>query len=171
MDFLKKSVAAVASLALAAFVVFAPLPVLAQVANPAPAASLSMDGAPVNTIPPDVICAGPAASQIQDCSLVTGMAYASGGCTTTPAFIGSPNGFKLTNGASGCSGNTMVLTMPAAVHGWHCNVSDVTSPTTTMVEESANSVTSVTVTNYTRSTGAVLTWVASDVLVGDCSAF
>ena len=111
------------------------------------------------------------ASSIQDASNVTAPVYASGGCTTTPAFgAGSiPYSWTLTNGASGCSGNTITLTLPAAAHKWVCTAHDVTSPTTTVVEQSAaGSTTSVVFTNYTRTTGAVLTWVASDVIIGSC---
>lgn len=173
MDFLKKSIAGVASLAFAAAMVFAPLPALAQLANPQPAASLSQDGVPVNIQPGNHICGGPTASQVQDCVLGLAVAYTSGGCTTTPALIGGPDAFQVTNGASGCSGSTMVLTMPyTAAHKWVCgSFTDTTSPTTTEVEQSAATATTVTVTNYTRTTGAVLTWVASDVIIGSCNAF
>lgn len=147
-------------------------PAYAQLANPQPAYSLGQDGVPVDTTNPDVMCAGPTSSQIQDCKLVTPPVYASGGCTTTPVILGPPKAFKLTNGASGCAGSTLTLTLPAARNGWACHAHDITSPTTTYVEESSNpSVTSVVFTNYTRTTGVVLTWVASDVLLIDCDPF
>lgn len=146
------------------------LPASAQLTNPQPAYSLGQDGVPVDTTNPDVMCAGPTSSQIQDCKLVTPPVYASGGCTTTPAIVGSPKAFKLTNGASGCSGSTMVLTLPTARNGWVCHFHDTTTATT-YDEETTFTVTSVTLTNYTRTTGVALTWVASDVIVGDCDPF
>lgn len=138
--------------------------------NPAPALPISVNGIPVAMTAQDLfVSAG--GSQLQDESKAVSPLYASGGCTTTPVIAGSPWAFTLTNGASGCSGNTIVLTLPAAGNNgkWVCDAYDITSPTTTYLSQSAAaSTTSVTFTNYTRSTGAVLTWVASDVILAKC---
>ena len=165
--FNKFRAALLGGLALAGMAVVA----VAQIASPFPYFGMVMDGQPVTSVPFNQMVAGPAASQLQDQSKVAAPAYASGGCTTTPAITGSAYLWTLTNGASGCSGSTLTLTMPAAATKWVCTVHDVTSPTTTVVEQSAAaSTTSVVLTNYTRTTGAVLTWVASDVLIGECHA-
>lgn len=124
------------------------------------------------TVASETITYSGSINSIQDASYLASPIYASGGCTTTPAIAGNPKAFTFTNGATGCSGNTLTLTMPAAAHKWVCNAHDVTSPTTTMVEQSAaGSTTSVVFTNYTRTTGAVLTWVASDVIIFACNAY
>lgn len=153
--------------AMAACLAMAPFAAFAQTVPNAP---ISANGVPIDTTAPDHICAV-GSSSIGDCKNTTGLAYASGGCTTTPVIVGSPDAFRLTNGASGCAGSTMVLTLPAARTGWVCDFHDITNPTTTYDEQSADTTTSVTVTNYTRTTGVVLTWVASDVLKGKCSPF
>lgn len=141
--------------------------------NPAPQFSMAQDGIPVATTANDLMVAGPNASQLQDESKATAPVYASGGCTTTPVIAGSPFAFTFTNGASGCSGNVLVFTMPTAGNNgkWICDAYDITSPTTTYESQSAAaSATSVQLTNYTRTTGAVLTWVASDVILVKCNS-
>ena len=140
----------------------------------AASAVLSMDqnGAPVTTTANDLMVSA-GNSQLQDEQSATIPVYASGGCTTTPTITGSPWAFTLTNGATGCSGNTITLTLPAAGNNgkWVCDAHDITSPTTTMVEQSAAaSGTSVVFTNYTRTTGVVLTWVGSDVILVKCAS-
>lgn len=140
--------------------------------NPAPQFSMAQNGIPVASTANDLMVAGPSASQLQDESKVTTPAYASGGCTTTPATTGSPYAWTLTNGASGCGSNsTITLTFPTAGNNgsWVCSAYDSTAPTTTMVEQSnAVSTTSVVLTNYTRTTGVVLAMVASHVIIGHC---
>ena len=135
-------------------------------------APLSIDGQPFTTTANDlVISAG--SSSVQDENNVTAPVYASGGCTTTPVITGSPYAFTFTQGASGCSGSTLTLSLPTAGYNtkWVCDAHDITSPTTTMVEQSAAaSATSVQFTNYTRTTGVALTWVASDVILVKCSS-
>ena len=121
-----------------------------------------------NTANDLIIGAGP--GLVQDENQATAPAYASGGCTTTPAVAGSPYAFVVTQGASGCAGSTMVFTLPTPGNAgkWVCDAHDITNPTTTIVEESGAAGTSITFTNYTRTTGAALTWVASDVIVVKC---
>lgn len=132
--------------------------------------SVSNNGVALSTTANDLMVSA-GTSQIQDESKVTAPVYASGGCTTTPVIAGSPYAFVYTQGATGCSGSTVTLTMPAAGNAgkWVCEAHDITSPTTTMVEQSAAaSGTSVVLTNYTRTTGVVLTWVGSDVILVHC---
>lgn len=137
----------------------------------AAAVGLVSNGTPVDITNQDLVVGGPVASQIQAARKVATPTYTSGGCTTTPALIGNPYAFQVTNGASACSGSVMAFTLPAAPNKWVCNAKDLTSPTTTMVEESISTATLVTFTNYTRTTGVVLTWVASDVIVVNCTPF
>jgi hypothetical protein len=143
----------------------------AQITTPFPYMGLVMDGQPVVSVPYNPIVAGPAASQVQDASQVAPPVYASGGCSTTPVIAGNPYSFKFTNGATGCSGSTLVLTLPAAAHGWACHLHDITTPGTYEDQSAAASTTSVQFTNYTRTTGVALTWLGSDVLIGGCTPY
>jgi hypothetical protein len=103
----------------------------------------------------------------------TAPTIASGGCTS-PA-VTNVNGtaaFEITIGTS-CTGvSTIVLTFPAAVHGWSCKATDLTSNSTNAVDQSSSvSTTSVTLTSYSRTAGTALAWTASDVVVGQCTPF
>jgi len=146
-------------------------PAFAQIATPQPNVVLSADGQPVTTVPMNRMVGGPTASFIQDASKVAAPTYTSGGCSTTPAIVGNALSFKFTEGAAGCAGSTLVLGMPTAANNWVCQMHNLTNPTTTYEEQSASSATSVTFTNYTRTTGVVLTWVLSEVLLVQCDAF
>ena len=95
---------------------------------------------------------------------------ASGGCTS-PA-VTSANGtasFKLTIGTS-CTGvTTITLTMPAATNYWMCDATDITTNATFRPEQSAAaSATSVVITNYARTTGLAIDFVAGEVLLVKC---
>lgn len=157
----------VASLAAASLLaLLAATPALAA----ADSVTLSNNGTPIDITANDLIV-GVGTSKMQDESKVTAPVYASGGCTTTPVIAGSPYAFTFTNGATSCSGSTLTLTLPTAGFAglWVCTAHDTTAPTTTMVEQSAAaSATSVVFTNYTRTTGVVLTWVASHVIIVHC---
>ena len=121
----------------------------------------------------EILTATPSfANSMQDAAFLATPAYTSGGCTTTPvvAADSTPYSWSLTNGASGCGSNsTITLTFPPAAHNWACTAHDITAPTTTYLDESGSiSPTSVVFTNYTRTTGIVLTMVASHVITGSC---
>ena len=141
--------------------------------SPQTSLPISANATPITSTVNDLFVVGPTTSQLQDESYATAPVYASGGCSTTPVIAGSPYAFTYTQGASGCSGSTLVLTLPTAGNNgkWICDAHDITSPTTTVVEQSAAaSATSVQLTNYTRTTGAVLTWVANDVILVRCTS-
>jgi hypothetical protein len=105
----------------------------------------------------------------------TAPTIASGGCTTGSAqSVSASNGsaaFAITLGGATC-GSTIVLTLPAATAGWVCDAHDITTPASNVVEQSAGgSTTSVTLTNYVRTTGVAGNFTGADVLAVKCSAY
>lgn len=116
-------------------------------------------------------------SNAQDSLQGTAPTYASGGCTTTAAFIANADGttsgpFRWTfkQGASGCGSNsTVTLTFPAATTSWMCGaISDITTPSHDIVSTGAASTTAVVLTDYSGA-GVAQTMLANDVYTGACS--
>ena len=102
----------------------------------------------------------------------TAPSVSSGFCTGTT--ISKNNGtaaFEITLGSSGC-GATGILTMPAAANGWVCDAVDVTTPDTHVIAQAANdNATTVTLKDYSRTTGAAQNFNASDKIRVKCSGF
>lgn len=97
---------------------------------------------------------------------------ASGGCTTgSVQSVSQANGsaaFAITLGGATC-GSTIVLTMPAANAGWVCDAHDITTPAGNVLDQTAGgSTTSVTLTNYARTTGLAANFTGGDVLAVKC---
>lgn len=98
---------------------------------------------------------------------------ASGGCLTgAGTVITNSNGtahFTTTLG-TGCSGSQpIVFTLPAATVGWRCGARNVSNPASSVPSQTgAVSTTSVTITNYARTTGLAAAWTDSDVVVVSC---
>lgn len=99
----------------------------------------------------------------------------SSGFGTSPTITAVGTGGFTVNVGTGGTATGGVLTMPAAHDGWSCSVNDQTSrntgTATNQTFQTANTTTSVTVTNQTLSTGASVAWAASDVLNFVCFAF
>lgn len=96
---------------------------------------------------------------------------ASGFCSSPS--ISNNNGtaaFSITIGSS-CSGSVGVLTMPSAAHGWTCDFHNLTNPASNKPDEIANGATSVSVTNYSRTTGSATNFTAADVIAAQCTAY
>lgn len=96
----------------------------------------------------------------------------SSGFCTSPS-ISNSNGtaaFTVTIG-SACAASTGVLTMPAASVGWACYFANMTNPASNTPYQTASTTTSVSLTNYVRTTGVAGNWTASDVIVGQCAAY
>lgn len=76
------------------------------------------------------------------------------------------------NVGTGGTATSGVITMPAAAHGWACQVNDITTTSSTVfvTKETANTTTSVTVGNFTTA-GVAGAWAASDILYFICSGF
>jgi hypothetical protein len=99
-------------------------------------------------------------------------AIASGFGTTPSISAGiSPAAFSV-NVGSGGTASAGVITMPQAITGWNCKVTPHGAPQAAAVTYSApTSATSITLTNYTLTTGVALNWTASIVLDLNCVAY
>ena len=88
------------------------------------------------------------------------------GFGTSPS-ISSNNGtaaFTLTIGTSTTGITTGTITMPAATTGWVCSCQNVTNPASFIVGQTGGSTTTITLTNYSRTTGLATDFTASDVI-------
>ncbi len=103
-------------------------------------------------------------------SSVTAPTIASGFNTASYSITAaSTASFSVTVGTS-TGTTTGVLTMPTASHGWACSANDVTTPATHMIQQTGSGTTSVTVTDYVRTTGIAQNMANSDVIEFLCGA-
>jgi hypothetical protein len=95
------------------------------------------------------------------------------GFGTSPSVVVS-NGtaaFQINVGTGGAA-SSGVVTLPSAATGYMCQVSPNATPQAAAVMYSVpTSQTSITITNYTASTGVALAWPASTVINVTCSAY
>lgn len=101
----------------------------------------------------------------------TAPTVASGGCTTPGAI--TQNGtfaFSLASVGTGCSGSQpLVFTLSAATTGWLCVARNVSNgATSSPAQTGALSTTSVTITNFVRTTGVAGAWTDADVIQVAC---
>jgi hypothetical protein len=97
----------------------------------------------------------------------------SSGFGTTPTISGaSTAGFQVNvgTGGSASSGVVTVSTVPSPT-GWACTAVDGTNPATSNTVATPLSTTTITLTNYVRTTGVVGAWAASDVLTVSCNGY
>lgn len=89
----------------------------------------------------------------------------SSGFGTSPSIAGSNGAFVFTvNVGGGGVATSGVITMPAAANGWVVLCTNTTTPASgNLTKMSANTTTSVTLTNYTNA-GAATAWAANDVI-------
>lgn len=105
-------------------------------------------------------------------SSVTAPTIASGFGTSPAVTQNNGTATFLINVGTGGTASSGVVTMPAATTGWSCDVSPTAAPQAAAVMYSApTSATSITITNYTQSTGAALAWVASTVIAVNCIGY
>ncbi len=101
---------------------------------------------------------------------VTAPTIASGFNTSGSSIVAaSTASFPVTVG-TGTGTSTGVLTMPSASHGWACSANDVTTPATHMIQQTASGTTSVTVTDFARTTGVAQNMANGDVIEFLCGA-
>lgn len=81
----------------------------------------------------------------------------------------------IVNVGTGGSATAIVMAMPAAFAGWTCQANDITAAAASVAaqadHQTASTTTSVTMTHYTVSTGAVLAYTASDLVRFSCVAY
>lgn len=95
--------------------------------------------------------------------------------TLTAGFGSSPSvvanngtiGFTINVGTGGVA-STGTITLPAAPTGWVAVIQDVTTPASFITSQTGGTTTTVTVTNYSRTTGSAIAWAASDILRVSC---
>lgn len=97
------------------------------------------------------------------------------GTSPTVPFNNGTSAFTINVGTGGVA-TSGVITMPtASANGWVCHVQNQTAVLANVGDartvQIASSTTSVTVENQTISTGAVLAWTASDILVLSCDGY
>lgn len=96
----------------------------------------------------------------------------SSGFGGTPSVTGTRTAAFSVNVGTGGAASTGVIAMNAtALNGWACNVDDITTPATNSTRQTGSSTTTVSVTNYTRTTGIAGAWPASDILSLACIAY
>jgi hypothetical protein len=100
----------------------------------------------------------------------TAPTIASGGCTSpSVTWSNGTAAFRLSIGTTCATVKTITLTMPAAANGWVCDAVDLTTNASFKPEQSAAaSATSVVITNYARTTGLAIDFVAGEVLLVKC---
>lgn len=105
--------------------------------------------------------------------LGTAPTLASGGCTSPTAVTANGTAaFSIGVGTS-CSGSQpLVFTLPAATTGWICHgVNTSNAATSSPRQTGAVSTTSVTITNFSETTGLAAAWTNSDNVVVSCMGY
>lgn len=90
-------------------------------------------------------------------------------CTTpTVTWSNGTASFQIDVGSS-CTGiTTLSFTMPSASNGWSCDARNLSNSATSTPWQSAGTPTSVTFTNYARTTGLAADWTAGDDIRVSC---
>lgn len=79
--------------------------------------------------------------------------------------------FTIGVGTGGTANTGVIAFATAAPTGWICKVTDVTNVGSFVTESVTTSSTSVTLTNYSRTTGSLIAWTASDFLTVTCDGY
>ncbi|WP_169055446.1 glycosyl hydrolase family 28-related protein [Rhizobium sp. P44RR-XXIV] len=95
----------------------------------------------------------------------------SSGFCTSPSIV-VPNGtwtFRISVGSS-CSTSSGVITMPTAANGWDCKATSGTAVASSVPVQdlTGSTATSITIRNYSRTTGAAANFTSGDVLLVSC---
>lgn len=91
-------------------------------------------------------------------------------CTSPTRTHGNAVSFQMDVG-TGCAGSTATITLPAATNGWSCRGRHITSGSTRILDQTgAVSTTSVTMTNFARTTGVATNFADGDDLSIECMA-
>lgn len=75
------------------------------------------------------------------------------------------------NVGTSCSTSTGTLTMPTAATGWVCEFTNVTNNASNTPSQTGGTTTTVTLTNYSRTTGLASNWTNSDVIRAQCTSY
>lgn len=102
--------------------------------------------------------------------LGTAPTIASGGCTSPTVTNTNGTAYITIDVGTSCSGSQpVVFTLPAATTGWNCYARNISNgATSTPAQTGAVSTTSVTITNFARTTGIAAAWTDGDDVVVSC---
>jgi hypothetical protein len=97
----------------------------------------------------------------------------SSGFGTTPSVVSGTTSaaFTVNVGTGAVASSGVIAFATAAPTGWACNAVDQTNPATANTVATPLSATTVTLTNYSRTTGIAAAWAASDVVVVSCNGY
>ena len=82
-----------------------------------------------------------------------------------------PAAFRVNVGTGGTASAGVISMGATALTGWTCNVDDLTTPASHSTRQTASATTTVSLTNYSRTTGLAQAWTASDILSLSCTAY
>ena len=137
--------------------------------------SLNLQGTDVITAKGDltVALATNGALKLASKSMINTAPTIGSGLCTSPS-VSASNGtaaFALTVGSS-CTGvTTASITMPAATTGWTCYFANVTNPATSTPSQTGGTTTTVTLTNYARTTGLAADFTTGDSIRVMCAGY
>lgn len=92
-------------------------------------------------------------------------------CTTPSIPANNGTAAFTINVGTACATSVGTITMPAATTGWVCDFQDVTNPDSNLVRQTGGTTTTVTVKNYSATTGVAANWTNSEVIRAKCSAY
>ena len=75
------------------------------------------------------------------------------------------------NVGTACATSVGTITMPTATTGWVCHFANVTAPASNVPSQTGGTTTTVTLTNYSRTTGLAANWTDSNVIRAMCTAY
>jgi len=121
----------------------------------------------------------PAAATSNYLNIGTGLIGALTAPTISSGFGTSPTvpkgtssfAFQVNVGTGGTANSGVVAFPVAAPNGYSCTVTDTTTPASFIVASLPTSATTATWNNYSRTTGLLTAWTASDILTASCFAF
>jgi len=75
------------------------------------------------------------------------------------------------NVGTACATSVGTITMPTATTGWVCHFANVTAPASNVPSQTGGTTTTVTLTNYARTTGLAANWTDSNIIRAMCTAY
>ncbi len=95
----------------------------------------------------------------------------SSGFGSSPSIVsGTATSFRVNVGTGGVA-TSGVIGLPTATNGWNCDAADLVNGATMVTVPTTSNTTSVTLANYSRTTGLATAWAASDILGVRCTGF
>ena len=94
------------------------------------------------------------------------------GFGTSPSMASSNGSVAFTiDVGTGGTASSGVITLPASTTGWVVHCLDITNPASSNTVQTAGTTTSATISNYSRTTGLLTAWAASDIIRCTATAY